>query len=103
MEDLKNKKLLVIVESPSKAEHIRDYLRKAGYKVNVMASVGHIMSLADGGSYYNSGVDPKNNFDLNLKVSEDKYKVVQQLKDQAKTADLVYLMSDPDREGFVIS
>ena len=102
-EDLKNKKILVIVESPSKAEHIRDYLRKAGYKVNVMASVGHIMSLADGGSYYNSGVDPKNNFDLNLKVSEDKYKVVQQLKDQAKTADLVYLMSDPDREGFVIS
>lgn len=103
MEDLKNKKLLVIVESPSKAEHIRDYLRKAGYKVNVMASVGHIMSLADGGSYYNSGVEPENNFDLNLKVSEDKYKVVQQLKDQAKTADLVYLMSDPDREGFVIS
>ena len=103
MEDLKNKKILVIVESPSKAEHIRDYLRKAGYKVNVMSSVGHIMSLADGGSYYNSGVDPKNNFDLNLKVSEDKYKVVQQLKDQAKTADLVYLMSDPDREGEVIS
>lgn len=102
-EDLKNKKILVIVESPSKAEHIRDYLRKAGYKVNVMASVGHIMSLADGGSYYNSGVEPENNFDLNLKVSEDKYKVVQQLKDQAKTADLVYLMSDPDREGFVIS
>ena len=102
-EDLKNKKILVIVESPSKAEHIRDYLRDAGYKVNVMASVGHIMSLADGGSYYNSGVEPENNFDLNLKVSEDKYKVVQQLKDQAKTADLVYSMSDPDREGFVIS
>ena len=103
MEELKNKKILVIVESPNKVQHIQKYLRDAGYKVNVMASVGHIMSLADGGSYYNSGVDPKNNFDLNLKVSEDKYKVVQQLKDQAKTADLVYLMSDPDREGFVIS
>ena len=103
MEDLKNKKILVIVESPNKVQHIQKYLRDAGYKVNVMASVGHIMSLADGGSYYNSGVDPKNNFDLNLKVSEDKYKVVQQLKDQAKTADLVYLMSDPDREGEVIS
>lgn len=103
MEDLKNKKILVIVESPNKVQHIQKYLRDAGYKVNVMASVGHIMSLADGGSYYNSGVEPENNFDLNLKVSEDKYKVVQQLKDQAKTADLVYLMSDPDREGFVIS
>ena len=103
MEDLKNKKILVIVESPNKVQHIQKYLRDAGYKVNVMASVGHIMSLADGGSYYNSGVEPENNFDLNLKVSDDKYKVVQQLKDQAKTADLVYLMSDPDREGFVIS
>ena len=102
-EDLKNKKLLVIVESPNKVSHIQKYLRDAGYKVSVMASVGHVMQLADGGSYYNSGVDPKNKFDLNLKVSEDKYKVVEQLKDQAKTADYVYLMSDPDREGFVIS
>lgn len=103
MEDLKSKKILVIVESPNKVSHIQKYLRDAGYKVNVMASVGHIMSLADGGSYYNSGVDPKNDFELNLKVSEDKYQVVQKLKDQAKTADLVYLMSDPDREGEVIS
>lgn len=103
MEDLKSKKILVIVESPNKVAHIQKYLRDAGYKVSVMASVGHIMSLADGGSYYNSGVDPKNDFELNLKVSEDKYQVVQKLKDQAKTADLVYLMSDPDREGEVIS
>ena len=103
MENLKDKKLLVIVESPNKVSHIQKYLRDAGYKVSVMASVGHIMQLADGGSYYNSGVNPKNDFELNLKVSEDKNKVVEQLKAQAKTADLVYLMSDPDREGFVIS
>jgi len=103
MEDLKSKKILVIVESPNKVSHIREYLKKAGYQVNVMASVGHIMQLADGGNYYNSGVDPKNSFDLNLKVSEDKYQVVQKLKDAVKAADLVYLMSDPDREGFVIS
>ena len=103
MEDLKSKKILVICESPNKVQHIQKYLRDAGYKVSVMASVGHIMQLADGGSYYNSGVDPKNDFELNLKVSEDKHKVVEQLKTQAKTADLVYLMSDPDREGEVIS
>ena len=42
-------------------------------------------------------------FELNLKVSEDKYQVVQTLKAAIKTADLVYLMSDPDREGEVIS
>ncbi|MBP5694615.1 MAG: DNA topoisomerase I, partial [Bacilli bacterium] len=102
-EDLKSKKILVIVESPNKIAHIRDYLRKAGYQVNVMASVGHIMQLANGGSYCNSGVTPEKDFDLNLQVSEDKYKVVQDLKAAVKTADLVYLMSDPDREGEVIS
>ena len=103
MEDLKNKKLLVICESPNKCSHIRDYLRKAGYQVTVMASVGHIMHLADGGSYYNSGVTPTKDFDLNLKISEDKYKVVQELKTAVKAADLVYGFSDGDREGEVIS
>ena len=38
MEDLKSKKLLVIVESPNKVSHIRDYLKKAGYNVTVVAS-----------------------------------------------------------------
>ena len=103
MEDLKSKKLLVIVESPNKVAHIKEYLRKAGYQVNVMASVGHIMQLANGGPYANSGIDPSKDFELNLQVSEDKFKVVQELKAAVKTADLVYLMSDPDREGEVIS
>jgi len=102
-EDLKSKKILVIVESPNKCAHIRDYLKKAGYNVNVVASVGHIMHLANGGTYCNSGVDPNKDFDLNLQVSEDKYQVVQKLKDAVKAADLVYLMTDPDREGYVIS
>ena len=103
VKDLKDKKLLVIVESPNKVAHIRDYLKKAGYNVTVAASVGHIMSLANGGNYYNSGVDPQNNFELNLKVSEDKHQVVTKLKEQVKAADYVYLFTDPDREGSVIS
>ena len=103
MEDLKSKKILVICESPNKVSHIRDYLRKAGYQVNVMASVGHIMQLGNGGPYANSGVNPDKDFELNLQVSEDKYKTVQDLKAAVKTADLVYLMSDPDREGEVIA
>jgi len=101
--DLKSQKILVIVESPNKCAHIKEYLRKAGYQVNVMASVGHIMHLANGGSYCNSGVSPEKDFELNLQVSEDKYQVVQKLKEAVKTADLVYLMTDPDREGEVIS
>ena len=103
MEDLKSKKILVIVESPNKCAHIKEYLKKAGYNVNVLASAGHIMHLADGGKYYNTGIDPTNNFELDLKVSEDKFKTVQTLKEAAKNADLVYLMSDSDREGEVIS
>lgn len=102
--ELKNKKILVIVESPNKVAHVRDYLKKAGYSnINVQASVGHIMELANGGDYYNSGVDPNNNFDLNLKVAADKKATVSKLQAAAKEADLVYLMSDPDREGFVIA
>ena len=103
MEDLKNKKLLVIVESPNKVAHIREYLKKAGYNVTVAASVGHIAVLANGGNYYNSGVDPQNNFELNLKIAEDKHQVVTKLKEQVKEADYVYLFTDPDREGSVIA
>ena len=51
MSDLKSKKLLVIVESPNKCAHIKEYLKKAGYNVTVVASVGHIMQLANGGNY----------------------------------------------------
>ena len=101
--DLKEKKLLVIVESPKKVPHIKEYLKKAGYNVNVMASVGHIVTLENGGSYYNSGIEPTKDFELNLKIAADKYKIVQDLKAAVKNADLVYLMSDPDREGEVIS
>jgi len=103
-ENLKDKRILVIVESPSKAGHIKEYLKKAGYsKVVVMASVGHIMELANGGSYYNTGIEPTKDFEMNIKVATEKYDVVKKLKEQADAADIVYLMSDPDREGFVIS
>lgn len=100
----KDKKILVIVESPNKVSTIKNILKKAGYdNINVSASVGHIMELANGGSYHNTGIEPTKEFELNLKVSEDKHKVVQQLKDQVKNSDLVYIMSDGDREGEVIA
>jgi DNA topoisomerase I len=101
--NLTGKKLLVIVESPTKSQHIQEYLRKAGYNAKVMASKGHIMELANGGSYFNTGVDPKNGFKMDIKVSQDKKDTVAKLKAQADWADLIVLMSDPDREGYVIS
>ena len=81
--NLKSSKLLVIVESPNKVKHVQDYLRSAGYNVRVAASVGHIMELSDGGSYYNSGINPEKDFELNLNVSGDKHEVVTKLKAQA--------------------
>lgn len=102
-QELKDKKILVIVESPNKVAHIREYLKKAGYNATVMASVGHVMELANGGSYYNSGITPEQDFEMNLQIAEEKKDVVNKLKNAVKEADYVYLMSDPDREGFVIS
>ena len=99
----KNLKYLVIVESPNKCQHFQDYLRKAGYKVNVVASVGHISNIKDGGNYYNTGIDPQNDFEMNLAISEDKHKVVQQLKDLSKTADHIVLATDGDNEGAQIT
>lgn len=104
MADLKESKILVIVESPSKGEHIQEYLKKGGYKyAKVMASKGHIMELANGGTYFNSGITPEKDFEMNLQVDADKTGLVKGLKAAADAADYVFLMSDPDREGEVIS
>lgn len=103
-EDLKSKNILIIVESPTKRDHIQEYLRKAGYKVRVMASKGHIMELAnDRNSYYNTGIYIDKAFDMNLQISEDHKKLVMELKNAASTADMVFVMSDPDREGEAIA
>lgn len=103
--DLRSKKLLVIVESPTKTTHVKQYLQDAGYtNLQVLASVGHIMQLADDkNSYKNSGIYVDNNFELNLKISEDKKKIVTALKEAVKWADKVAIMTDPDREGYVIA
>lgn len=104
MSKLQNEKFLVIVESPNKVKTVSNILKKAGYsKAIVMASVGHIMELQNGGPCFNSGIYPKEDFKMNLKVAEDKEKVVANLKAAVKATDKVYLMTDGDREGEVIS
>ena len=102
--DVKNKKILIIVESPNKCSTITSILKKAGYeKATVTASLGHIMELGDGGKYHNSGIDPENDFELNLKISQDKHETVKKLKALARTSDYIYIMSDGDREGELIA
>ena len=100
----KAEKILVIVESPNKVKTISGILKNAGYaKATVLASVGHIMILADGGPAWNSGIYPKQKFKMKLEVAEGKQKVVDDIAMQAKKADKIMLMTDDDREGSIIS
>lgn len=105
IDKLKDKNILVIVESPTKTSHIKEYLHKAGYsKTRVMASVGHISNIQDSrDSFKNTGIYPNKNFFANYQVTEDKKEVVKKLKAYADNADYVYLASDPDREGSQIA
>jgi DNA topoisomerase-1 len=96
----KTDKFLVIVESPNKVKTISKILKTAGYtKATVIASIGHITKLADGGPAYNSGIYPKQNFKANIVVAEDKQKIVDEITKAAKAVDKVFLMSDGDRAG----
>ena len=97
-----SERILLIIESPNKVKTIRPFL-PSNYVV--MASFGHISQIKDGGNYWNTGIDPKNNFKTNLAVSSDKdtQEHVKALKEQVKLADRVILASDPDREGEAIA
>lgn len=98
----KSDKILIIVESPTKAKTISGILKKAGYDATVIASIGHIVILADGGPAWNSGIYPKQKFKMKLEVAEDKQKVVNEIIAASKKVDKIYIGTDQDREGFLI-
>ena len=90
---------LVIVESPSKSRTIEKYLG-SGYKVT--ASMGHIMDLATSGKF-GLGVDVENNFKPTYEPIKGKKTFINDLKKLSKNYDVIYLATDPDREGEAIS
>ncbi len=92
-------KNLVIVESPAKSKTIEKYLGD-GYKV--LSSKGHIRDLATTGKF-GFGVDIENGFTPNYEPIKGKKKDITALKKEVKSADKVYLATDPDREGEAIS
>ncbi len=92
-------KKLVIVESPSKATTIERYL---GKDFEVVSSKGHIRDLATRGKD-GLGVDFEDDFKATYSINRGKKKVVNELKKKAEKADIVYLATDPDREGEAIS
>ncbi len=92
-------KNLVIVESPSKSKTIEKYL---GNDYKVVSSKGHIRDLATTGPY-GLGVDIENGFKPNYVPIKGKGSVIKELKKDVKDSDMVYLASDPDREGEAIA
>ena len=86
---------LVIVESPAKAKTIGKYL---GPGFEVKASMGHIRDLPKS----KLGVDVTT-FDPDYENIKDKAEVIRDLRKAAKASDMVYLATDPDREGEAIS
>ena len=100
-------KRLVIVESPTKARTIRDFLPRDEFEIE--ASMGHIRDLPasaseipkqhKGEDWARLGVKITNGFEPLYVVPSDKKKVVRKLRDALKDADEFYIATDEDREG----
>ena len=88
---------LVIVESPNKEKTIQKYL---GKDYEVLSSVGHIVKMPAVGSE-KLGID-FDNWEPIYKIEPEKKEVVEKLKKAAKKAELVFIATDPDREGEAI-
>ena len=87
---------LVIVESPAKAKTIGKYL---GKDFEVKACMGHLRDLPKS----TLGVDLEHDFEPVYQPIRGKEDIIKDLEKSAKTADTVYLATDPDREGEAIS
>jgi len=87
---------LVIVESPAKAKTIERFL---GSDYKVTSCYGHIADLPS----KELGVNIDKGFQPKYIVSNDKKKIVTNLKNLAKKAEFVWLASDEDREGEAIA
>ena len=89
-------KNLVIVESPAKAKTIEKFL---GPDYVVKSSNGHIRDLAK----KDMSIDIENQYEPEYQITEEKHKLVAELKKAVKDADMVWLASDEDREGEAIA
>ena len=91
-----NQKSLIIVESPSKARTIEQYLDG---EFEVVACVGHVKDLPSS----KLGIDIENNFEMTLDVLPNRKDFIKELRKKSKSAKKVFIASDPDREGEAIA
>jgi len=89
------KKILIIVESPTKIKSLSKYL---GPKYLIDSSKGHLIDLPKS----RMGIDIENNFTPDYITIRGKGKTLMQLRRRAKQAKMVLLATDPDREGEAI-
>ena len=89
-------KHLVIVESPAKAKTIKKFL---GTKYKIEASMGHVRDLPKS----QLAIDIEHDFEPKYITIRGKGELLAKLRKEIKTADKVYLATDPDREGEAIS
>lgn len=87
---------LIIVESPTKAKTLGRFL---GKKYSVEATAGHIKDLPKS----KLGIDVENNFKPDFTEMPKKKDVIKKLKSEGKKASVIYLATDPDREGEAIA
>ncbi len=87
---------LIIVESPAKANTIKKFI---GGNTKVVASMGHIRDLPKS----KLGVNIENNFEPEYINIRGKGDLIKSLKKDAKNSKIVYLATDPDREGEAIA
>ena len=89
-------KNLVIVESPAKVKSINKFL---GSNYTVKASMGHVRDLPKS----QMGIDVENGCTPKYITIRGKGDLLADLRKSAKSADTIYLATDPDREGEAIS
>ena len=87
---------LIIVESPTKAQTIQNYL---GKDYEVASCNGHIRDLPKN----NKAIDVAQGFRPTYEINKEKQQIVKALKKRVHDADQVYLASDDDREGEAIA
>ncbi|MEK7355826.1 MAG: toprim domain-containing protein, partial [Bdellovibrionota bacterium] len=99
-------KILVVVESPTKAKTIRKFL---GKEYIVESCMGHVRDLPQSAKdipekykkqpWAKLGVDVDHDFDPIYTIPKNKTKVIKTLKDKLEGADQLILATDEDREG----
>ena len=85
-------KFLVIVESPAKCKTISKFL---GKDYELTASYGHVRDLPN----RKLGIDIENSFEPTYTALKDKSKIIKSITSASKKSELVYIATDPDREG----